>query len=219
MIMSAANSKLIKMLYRAGRFFLFVVSVFFFPIVLLNLMGLPIVWEGIPSHHGDGEFWDGSHRLIGPFGTYFYSIQMPGFDLGNPYEEVYTVSNLTPLRSRSGGLGVYLGLNDDVFFEDYEPLLVSKKLNGTFQILIKDLNGKLIHQVDGAMSDCRWMHTRTVKSVQTGSREEIYLLYQPLKKNSFAPTKSETYQIFLSYSPDPRLKGIKGFVYLEYPRV
>lgn len=181
---------------------------------LLMLTSFNIIWDGIPPHHGDGVFTDNSLKMIGPLGVHAYSIRMPDFDLGNLKEETYVVSNLTPKRSRLG-LEVFLGIEDDIPVR--EPALEKQNLKGLFRIFIKDSRGKLILHVEDDMSNCIWGEMRNLRQ-KDNSWVDVYLLYPRDQNFHFTPIKKETYQIFLRYTPDPRLEGLKGFVGMKYNR-
>jgi hypothetical protein len=157
----------------------------------LYACGLP----PIAPHRGDGQFQDISHRA-GPFRLRGYTISMPEFDLGQPHQQEYRLADLPELgpecgvhlavRGRNGGWGTN-----------------ATRLNGELRLELINSKGNVVVNVSGKLGDYTWW-----------GFGDMHALYQ-LRRSFFRPDRREEYRLRFSYTPDPKLAGYRGFVYLR----
>jgi hypothetical protein len=149
----------------------------------------------IPPHRGDGRFEDLSW-FAGPLPIPGYSITMPEFDLGTSRESDYRLANLTNIGQPCG---VYLA----IFDPKLELFGETKGFEGKLRLELLDSHDNAVVDVSGRLGDFIWWGS--------DSRHGLYLL----DKSFFRPNVHETYRLHLFYTPDPKLAGYKGFVYVE----
>jgi hypothetical protein len=155
----------------------------------------------IPSHRGDGQFQDTSHR-VGPLPIRGYTISMPEFDLGEAHQAEYHVAGLTNIGQ---DCGVYLAFhdpNDKRFFGGEW-----RNLEGKLRLELLDSRGSIVVATSGRLADYTWYE-------ELGASHHLVALYQ-LDKSYFRPNRRDEYLLRISYVPEPRLKGYKGFAYLR----
>ena len=148
----------------------------------------------VPSHRGDGSFEDIS--WFAPLPTPGYSITMPELDLASPQQLEYHLADLTDIGRPCG---VYLVIRDhnDALRRDTE------KFDGNLRFELLDSQNRPVVDVSGRLGDFIWW----------GS-DDRHGLYQH-ERSFFAPDADEEYRLRVSYEPDPRLAGYKGFVYVQ----
>ena len=149
----------------------------------------------VAPHHGDGKFQKLS-RWAGPFPLPGYSISMPTFDLGQPFQAEYQVARLTDIGR---DCGVHLAVADP---QDHWLLHDTRRLEGNLALQLIDSNGVVIVSTSGRLGEYTWM-----------GWNNIHALYQ-LDRSFFRPNPSERYRLILTYDPDPNLAGYQGFAYL-----
>jgi len=161
----------------------------------LGALGSFCVWScglpPIPPHRGDGEFRDISHRA-GPFPLRGYTVSMPEFDLGQPLEAEYRVAGLAEIGPECGVHLAIRGFNGS-----------GNGLGGELRLELIDSKERAVVSVAGKLGDYTWW-----------GFNDVNVLYQS-GKSFFRPDPQESYRIRFSYTPDPRLAGQKGFVYLR----
>ena len=148
----------------------------------------------VPSHRGDGIFQDVS-GFAGPFPRPGYTVTMPELDLGSPHELEY---RLTDLTSIGRPCGVYLVIRDQ-----RSVLRDTKKFDGALRLELLGSRGLPVVDVSGRLGDFIWWGS--------GNRHGLY----QMDRSFFIPDADEEYRLRLTYAPDPRLAGYKGFVYLR----
>jgi len=215
------KSLLMKLVHITKKILL-VVALSFLLIVVMRLLGLSVMWGNLPPHQGDGIFEDRSMPLFWPFGVHAYNVRMPEFDMGDPINATYVVSNLPPTSNLNplqirGKLEVFLGFYKD----NWTSILGQKKtiqdFKGNFSISVMDSNENCVLQIEGTMSNCKVMETRIDQ--QEFPFNQGRLLYPADQKVIFfTPKKGELYRLHIHYTPDPRLKGLKGFIFLYRSR-
>jgi hypothetical protein len=149
----------------------------------------------VPSHKGDGRFEDISW-FAGPFPIRGYSITMPELDLANPQQLEYRLADLTDIGRPCG---VYLVIRDHAHALGRD----TKAFDGKLRFELLDSQNRPVVDVSGRLGDFIWW----------GSTDQ-HGLYQ-LDRSFFTPRADEDYRLRISYEPDPRLAGHKGFVYLR----
>ncbi len=149
----------------------------------------------IPPHHGDGEFHDIT-RKPGPLVIRGYEISMPSFDLGKPLTAEYHLASLPDIGR---DCGTYLAYRD--------PKSLSyglhRLLDGWLELEVTDRRGRVVAASSGRLRDYTCMQTL-----------DLHAFYQ-LNKSSFRPDRGEEYTIRLSYQPDVRLAGHRGYAYVR----
>jgi hypothetical protein len=154
----------------------------------------PIGPAPLAAHRGVGKFEDLSGKA-GPF-IRGYSISLPVFDLSSPHEAEYELAELPNIQKECG---VYLAILHD---EGTPWLRETKDIDGELLLELVDAGGNAVVNVSGPLGDYIWAQ---------GSRFELY----QLDKSFFVPDPKQEYKLRVSYSPDPRLSGMRGFVYLR----
>lgn len=148
----------------------------------------------IPPHRGDGQFENVSRRY------YFaavpgYTISMPKFDLGKDFKGEYKVTGMANV-----GEGIlYMGMR----YAPFEIWTKDREFEGWLDLEMVDKHGNALVNVSGKLGDYVWFGTGNLNA-----------LYQ-YPQSGFRPNINEEYRIRISYRPDPRLAGLKGFVYIE----
>jgi hypothetical protein len=149
----------------------------------------------VPSHRGDGTFQDVSW-FAGPLPIPGYTVTMPELDLGSPHELEYRLAGLTDIGRPCG---VYLVIRD----HDRGLGRDTKKFDGELRLELLDSRGLRVVDVSGRLGDFIWW-----------GFDDRHGLYQS-DRSFFIPDANEEYRLRLTYAPDPRLAGYKGFVYLK----
>jgi hypothetical protein len=168
-------------------------------LVIINPVGhYPYLKKEVAKYNGEGAIKDISLRFI-VMPIPGYSITFPPFDLDQPFEHTYTLSNLPALANA----GVFLIVESENYFEDEERL----KLNSRVELTITDSQSQTALGVDNHLKEMIWMYAH--RGVVTG-----HALYN-LDTSFFAPNKHETYKLHIKYSPDKALTGRKGYVFIE----
>jgi hypothetical protein len=144
-----------------------------------------------PDVTGDGTFKDRSN-WNGAFYVRGYGVSFPEFDLGAAQESQYRVAGL---KGYSDHCIVHLTINppEGVTVEE------TKQFDGFLQLELVDSKGESVAKASGRLGDFTWANRKDL--YQSGS--------------SFTPDPKETYVLHLSYSPDQRLQGWRGFAYIE----
>jgi hypothetical protein len=141
----------------------------------------------LTPHHGHGVFEDMSFRyVIYPVSS--YTIKMPEFDLGKPFEAEYRVKNLPNVRSHCG---VHLGFMGEEIWD-------GDKSAGHLTIETTDSDGTVVAKADGKLRDYVW-----------AGRGQLNYLWQD--SSFFDSYSHQEYRIRFRYEPDARLNGRKGF--------
>jgi hypothetical protein len=149
----------------------------------------------IPSHRGDGTFTDLSRRAF-PFPLPGYSISMPEFDLGGPFQAEYRLAGL----SKTGqDAVVYLAIHDPGNTLDSRP----RGVDGSVRLELVNSQDRVLVDVGGSLDRYTW-----------ASSLDYYRLYK-LHESSFTPDPREEYRLRITYSPDSWLAGYKGFAYVR----
>jgi hypothetical protein len=177
---------------RVGGLALIVAVAISCPFLAWSCFALP----SVSGYHGDGTFLNLSRRA-GPFAIPGYSISMPEFDLGHPHRAEYRVAGLANIGRKCG---VYLALHDPGGRWGWGD---TKALAGEVQLELRDSGLRTLVNVRGKLGDYIWYGFR-----------DTHALYQ-MDRSFFVPDSREEYTVRVSYSPDPRLAGYEGFVYLE----
>lgn len=154
-----------------------------------------VIWmtcTTLPAYRGDGEFHDLTGRSLGPA----FSIHMPKFDLGQPFEAKY---HATGLKRVGWDCALYLATEPipDRVWADID------RLGGHLSLDLIDSRGAPLVNVGGKLGEFGW----------TADFEHVEFAKFPACR--FEPDPNEQYVIRVSYSPDPRLKGLKGYVYIR----
>jgi hypothetical protein len=150
----------------------------------------------IAPHRGDGVFADISRRA-GPFPLRGYTVTMPEFDLGQPFQAEYHLAGLTDIGQTCG---VHLAFLDPRWSIDDQAI---KQMAGELRIEVSDSQGRSVLEVTGRLSDYIWAGVG-----------DLRYLYQ-MNKSFFRPERREEYRLEFSYTPGARLEGRKGFVHLR----
>jgi hypothetical protein len=145
------------------------------------------------SYRGDGSFRQSSGGL---FQSRQYDVTMPEFDLSEPQHAEYRFALLGNIPE---ACGVYLVIDE----RDHDLWNHSKEFDGQLQLDVLDSKGQEVVHVGGRLGDFIWWW-------ETGGRCGLW----QTGKSSFMPKTHEEYRVRISYTPDPRLAGHKGFVYL-----
>lgn len=146
------------------------------------------------SPRSDGVFADLS-GFHGPVYIRGYSITMPEFDLGTAQQAEYQLNDVRDIGKKCG---IYLA----IIPRDGKIVDETANYNGRLQLELKDSKGISVVSVDGRLGEYIW--------AQGGNCE----LYQ-LDKSFFDPDPNEKYTLRLTYSPDSKLNGMRGFVYVR----
>lgn len=154
-----------------------------------------LLLPSVVAPQGDGRFQDISF-FAGPFPIRGYSVSMPEFDLSTPFEAEYHVSGLSNIGQ---DCGVFLRFDD----HGRGSWSDTKKVGGQLHLDVMDSQGRAVADASGRLGDFIWWES-----------QNHHGLYQ-MKSSFFAPDPSEKYRVRVSYDPDPRLAGFRGFVYLE----
>jgi hypothetical protein len=119
---------------------------------------------------------------------------MPKFDLGSPHEATYELSDLANIREECG---VYLAI------ENLASTIDEKQVEGYLKWELVDSKGEIVMKAEGRLGDFIW-----------SDGAPLHKLYK-LEESFFTPDRSATYQLRITYLPDPQLDGAKGFAYLR----
>lgn len=163
-----------------------------------RLFALPV----IPSHRGDGVFRDLSRRE--PFANRGYDVSMPEFDLAEPHQAEYRLAGLTDIGRKCG---VHLAIRNPegrLWWEGAGGQELRAD-GGELRLELLDATGLAIVSVHGTLGDYTWSGYAHLQAVS---------LYQS-DKSFFMPDSKEEYRLRVSYSPDRKLAGCKGFVYVR----
>jgi hypothetical protein len=152
------------------------------------------VLRPLSAHHGDGTFADITRRT--PFALPGYTVSMPAFDLALPHQAEYRMSRL-PDIGRDCGLFLAIRDPDDGWWGRDQAHLA-----GELRLELLDAEGRAVVRVNGRLGEYIWCGKR-----------ELSALYQP-RKSFFRPDSRQEYRARVWYTPDPRLAGYEGFVYL-----
>jgi hypothetical protein len=158
----------------------------------------PSLKNEVSRYDGDGIIEDISGRyLVYPMPG--YSITFPLFDLGQPFEDTYSISNLPDLND----VGIYLVVESDSYVGDEER----KTLHSKVELTLIDSKGKVALEHNSYLKDMTWMYEH--HGVIDGHR-----LYN-LNTTFFSPIKCERYKLHIKYSPDEALAHRKGHVLIR----
>jgi len=120
---------------------------------------------------------------------------MPEFDLGKSHQAEYRLANMSDIAKPCG---IYLAIVP----RDRKIVNNTKEFDGFLQFDLVNSKGVSVTSVSGRLGDYWW--------AQGGNCE----LYQ-LDKSFFSPVPAEKYLLRITYSPDSKLEGMRGFVYLR----
>jgi len=148
----------------------------------------------VPSHRGDGNFQDIS--WWSPLPIRGYSISMHDLDLATAHQLEYRLSGLTDIGRPCG---VYLVILDP----DQGLERDTKQFDGHLQLELIDSQNRPVVDVSGRLGDFIWW-----------GWDDRHGLYQ-LDRSFFTLDEDEEYRLRVSYAPDPRLAGYRGFVYVR----
>jgi hypothetical protein len=178
--------------------------------VLLSLAGY-LVYSRVtrlgplPPHHGDGTFKDISWRFS-PDGLlsvplYGYEISFPTFNLRDKYETEFKMKDLPDIGN---DVIVYLCVADPE--HRYRSDSAREGLTASIQFDISDEHGKSICHVAKPLAKMYWANPE--------GGADCYGLYS-LPESVFMSQKATQYRLHVRYSPDPKLVGFRGFVYIR----
>jgi len=168
-------------------------------IVLINPVGhYPYLKKEVAKYSGDGTIKDISLRFF-VMPVPGYSITFPSFDLSQPLERTYTLSNLPDLAHS----GVFLIVESEDYYEDEDRL----KLISKVELTVTDSQNQTALHVENQLKEMIWMYAH--RGVVKG-----HALYN-LDTSFFTPNKNETYKLHIKYSPDDALSGRKGYIFIR----
>jgi hypothetical protein len=152
--------------------------------------------QPLVPHRGDGTF-----REFSPVRG--YSIRLPEFDLGEPYQAKFRLAGLPDIGKKCG---IYLAIEDPG--DRWLRSEGQKRLSGSLRLELLDSGGTTMAQASGNLRDYIWGHWRDAHKM------DAHRLYQ-MGACYFVPVEAEEYLLRIGYSPDPALASLKGFAYLE----
>jgi hypothetical protein len=152
---------------------------------------------------GDGTFANHSRRF--PWGTVGipvpgYTIEFEHFDLADPYDATYNVAQLPQIEQWPL---VYLCVADPKRLLNTDA--ARHRLTAAVEFEITDSKGQSVCRVQQPVAKMWW-------SDPEGGRD-TYGLY--VDESEFKYDPNEKYRIRVHYTPDPALKGFKGFVFIR----
>lgn len=158
----------------------------------------------VHPHEGDGRFENTSWRF--PWGG--VGLPIPGYeitfdqiDLTEPFEATYEIADLSEPRHR---VGVYFCIVDPERALKSDD--VRKGLQGMIDIEVTDGTGHAVCHVKRSPADMIWADPE--------GGANTYGLYS-LEESFFEARSGERYRIHVRYSPDPKLSGFEGFVFIR----
>jgi len=152
----------------------------------------------ISRYNGDGIIKDISFRFT-VFPVKGYSITFTLFELGQPFSNTYTLSNLPDLDH----VGVYLVVESEDYFKDEERL----KLNSKVELIMTDAKDQVVLKVDSYLKELIWMSAH--QGIVRG-----YALYN-MDTSFFSPKKNERYTLKVRYYPDETLSSRRGYIFIR----
>ena len=158
----------------------------------------------VRPHSGDGCFENHSWRFPWPYlGIPIpgYTIDFPQFDLSNDFEASYHLEDLPAIHNP---VGVYLSLHDPNNLWSNDGL--RKKLIATIQFDIYDDGGRSVCHVEQPLAKMWWAWPE--------GGNHCFGLYVS-DESFFVPNSGARYTLCVRYSPDPALRGFKGFVHIR----
>lgn len=158
----------------------------------------------IQSHVGDGQFTNHSWRF--PWGSVGipitgYTIEFAHFDLSNAYDAAYTMAQLPEIGTKAG---VYLCIHDPS--HKWRTDKSRAQLNAAVKIDVIDEKGQSVCHIKQPLAKMIW--------AEPEGGQDTYGLYL-LDDSFFVPQPKEKYRIKASYSPDPKLDGCEGFIWVR----
>jgi hypothetical protein len=119
---------------------------------------------------------------------------MPDFDLAQPHKAEYHFSALPNIGKHCG---VYLAFHDP-----QDKFHAHDGLGAAVEIELLNTEGGVVVSVAGNLGAFIWYGTG-----------DLHGLYK-MDESFFSPDTNAQYRLRITYTPDPRLEGFRGFIYL-----